>query len=417
MKFWQISLTVLTTVFKVVQLQCISPNDDFVNASYSPDLSGITDFGVSLYKQLSSPSSGKNFFFSPYSIWSALTLAYFGSNGNTQRQLATTLALSDKVSTAKKWKELYNLYERRQINNTVYTFNLANRAYFHETLNVRPCMQKLLHKEMRTVDFRDIVGSARDINAFVSETTKGRITEIVQPSTLRDVLMVLVNAAFFKGTWRYQFKPSATSQKPFFINAQDTANMAMMSQKGMFRYGESAALNARVLELPYAGEVISMFLLLPNPALPLETRFESMVRNLNGKNLIEALDMNKLTFQTVDILLPKFRFQMQINDELKVALARMGIIDLFDENLADMSGFALNEDLNIDKTIHKAFIEVNEEGTEAAAATALISVLRAHDAREPKVIQFHCNEPFLFLIHDNQTKNVLFLGAIRNPRG
>lgn len=410
------SLVFLTTI-SVAYQQCFTKNDNFGDATYSTDLSGITGFGLDLYKQLAPGSSPKNFFFSPYSIWSAFIMAYFGSGGNTQRQLESALRVSDKISTIKLWKALERFYELRQENSTQYTFNLANRAYFHNTLNLRSCPRTILHNELRVVDFRDIVSSANEINNFASETTKGRINRVVTPEDIVDAVMVLVNAAFFKGTWKYQFKPSNTKRMDFFINAQDTAKLAMMSQKGTFRYGESRELGARVLELPYSGDAISMFVLMPSADRPRETRFENMVRNLNGATLTSALHPRNMAFRTVDVQFPKFKFSMKLGEDLETALKNLGIVDLFDGKLANMTVFARFEDLSVDKVIHKSFIEVNEEGTEAAAVTAIISLTRSSIGRTPEVIRFHCNEPFIFLIHDNETRNVLFMGAIKNPRG
>lgn len=411
---WLTSLVILAAIGGV-HLQCFSPRDDFQAATYSTDLSGITDFGIELYKQLAPAQSRGNFFFSPYSIWSALTLAYFGSGGNTQRQLEANLRVSDKVSTIKLWKALERMYELRQQNNTVYTFNLANRAYFHNTLHLRNCAKNILHRELRIVNFFDTVGSAKDINNFVSETTKGRITQVVEPTDLVDALMVLVNAAFFKGTWKFQFKPSNTRPRDFFVTPRDSVPLSMMSQKGKFRYGESQRLGASVLELPYSGDAISMFIFLPAANGP--AGFVNMVNNLNGDTLQDAINPGNMIFSDVDVQLPKFKFQMKIEKELETALTNMGIVDLFDGNLANMTTFEPFEDLSIDKTIHKAFIEVNEEGTEAAAVTALISLTRSNIPRQQRVVRFHCNKPFIFIIHDNKTRNVLFMGAIKNPRG
>nr|QEQ76264.1 serpin 1 [Macrobrachium nipponense] len=414
---WLSSLLLLGAVVGLAHPQCLTPNDNFQAVQYSTDLSGITDFGLDLYKQLSPGNSPRNFFFSPYSIWSALSLAYIGSGGDTQKQLEAALRVSGKLETFQLIKALDNLYEQRTTNNSLYTFNLANRAYVDGTLNVKQCAKTILHNELRTVNFRNIGATAKDINDFVDETTKGRITNIVSPADLVDALMVLVNAAFFKGTWKYQFKNSNTQKKDFYISAQDTAPLAMMSQKGSFRYGESVSLGARILELPYSGEDISMFLLLPRSDLPFDTRFTNMINNLNAANLQEALNPRNMAFVEVDVELPKFKFSMKLGEQLETAFKKMGIVDIFDANLADLSGFDARKDMSLKKAIHKSFIEVNEEGTEAAAATALVFLTRSGVSKAPQIVRFHCNEPFVFLIHDNQTRNVLFMGAIKNPRG
>ncbi|XP_064083432.1 leukocyte elastase inhibitor-like [Macrobrachium nipponense] len=411
---WVTSLLLLAAV-RVARPQCLTPEDDFKGATYSTDLSHITNFGLDLYKRLSPATSSQNFFFSPYSIWNALTLAYFASGGNTQRELEATLKVSNKVSTVKLWKELELFYDGRQRNNSLYTFSLANRAYIDQRLTLRSCVQKILTNETRINDFTDKPRSARLINSFVNEVTRGLIPEIVTEKDLDRILMVIVNAAYFKGTWETQFDPANTRPRDFFVSQGQSAPLAMMSQFGRFRYGESPTLGARLLELPYDGDDISMILLLPQTRLPFGDRFVNMVNNLNSATLREAIHPNNMAPTRVDVLLPKFRFNLELREELKRALQGMGIVDLFDKDRADLSVFTNTKGLYVDKIIHKAFVEVNEEGTEAAAATALLVPVRSFSSNQPVV--FHCNEPFVFLIYDKKTNNVLFLGAIKNPRG
>ncbi|XP_066945267.1 uncharacterized protein [Macrobrachium rosenbergii] len=411
---WVTSLLLLAAV-RVAQPQCLTPEDDFKGATYSTDLSHIMDFGLDLYKRLSPPSSSQNFFFSPYSIWNALTLAYFASGGNTQKELEATLKLSNKVSTVKLWKELELFYDRRQKNSSLYTFNLANRAYIDQRLTLRSCVEKILTNEIRVNDFTDKPRSARLINSFVNEVTKGLIREIVTERDLDRILMVIVNAAYFKGTWETQFDPASTRPRNFFISQSQSVPLSMMSQLGRFRYGESSKLGARLLELPYDGDDISMIILLPQARVPFGDRFVNMVNNLNSATLREAIHPSNMAPTSVDILFPKFKFDLELRDELKRALQGMGIVDLFDKGRADLSVFTNTNGLYVDKIIHKAFVEVNEEGTEAAAATALLAPVRSFSSNQPVI--FHCDEPFVFLIYDKKTNNVLFLGAIKNPRG
>ncbi|XP_068212333.1 ipis-1-like [Palaemon carinicauda] len=405
----------LLAAAEIAQPQCLTSNDDTTGVTYSRDLSDVTDFGLALYKRLSSPSSSKNFFFSPYSIWNALTFAYFASGGNTQKEMEAVLRVSDKVSTFLLWRQLGEFYETRQRNNSLYTFSLANRAYIDESLRLRSCISRILSNEIRPNDFKDNTRSARLINAFVNEVTRGRIPQIVQKTDIEDAFMVIVNAAYFKGTWKTQFDPAKTTPIDFFFSQTQSVPLHMMSLFGEFRYGESANLGARLLELPYAGNEVSMVLLLPQTRLAFGQRFVNMVNNLNSARLQEALNPRNMASTKVDILLPKFKFEHEIRDELQNALREMGIVDLFSRDRADLPVFTNQQGLYVDKIIHKAFVEVNEEGTEAAAATALILPVRSFNPDQP--VQFHCTEPFVFMIYDRRTNNVLFLGAIKNPRG
>ncbi|KAF2363965.1 Serpin domain [Trinorchestia longiramus] len=375
----------------------------------STDLSGITDFSLSLFKQLFPYTEAQNFFFSPYSIWSALSLAYFGSRGETEKQLRDALGAKDKVDTLRKWRELEFLYKMRSINKTEYIFNLANRAYFDKTVSLNPCLEKVLSSELVVDDLGDL-GMADKINKWVSDTTKGRITELVKPSDLSNSNMVLTNAAFFKGTWLYQFKKSQTRKRLFYTNATDISFVSMMVQKGNFRHAKSEEIGAHILELPYTGESISMLIFLP-PFITGDKGFDAMVDRLNSTTLDNVL--NDLWRTEVEVSLPKFSLHETVGDELMGALQKMGVTHLFDRSLADLSDFSKDEQLSVGKSLHKAFVEVSEEGTEAAAATALISFRSARPAGPSK---FECNHPFLFIIHDNVTKNVLFMGAYKAPQ-
>ncbi|XP_042855999.1 leukocyte elastase inhibitor A-like [Penaeus japonicus] len=406
-----VAMAVSAAALGLARPQCFSEQDDF-SVKINTDLSGITDFGFELYRQLAPPSSPENFFFSPYSIWTAFTLAYFGTGGETAAQLQTALRVGDKVATLRLWRALDAMYQRRQQNTSAYTFNIASRAYIDKELPIRDCISNLLHSEVERVQFAQIVPVTREINDFVSVATKGRINEIVTPDALFDAVMVLVNAAFFKGTWQYQFKPSNTFTEQFFLTPQNSLPVPMMHQVSSFRYNEFSQIAAKVLELPYTGGAMSMFILLPSEEGP--RGFAKMVARLSGNNLRAATYKDNLSFKTVDVQLPKFKMEIESKEELIPALKNIGITDIFDSSKVDLTTFGPLRNVTLDKVIHKAFVEVNEEGTEAAAATALIFATRSGGPR-PKPVEFHCNRPFIFLIRDNDTHSVLFMGSYKNP--
>ncbi|KAL7630013.1 UNVERIFIED_CONTAM: hypothetical protein RMT77_019865 [Armadillidium vulgare] len=402
------SLALIST--PLVRGQCLSENDEKLDEQVSNDLSGITDFGLDLFREIFPYNVSRNFFFSPYSIWNALALAYFGSEDHTLLQLQKVLHLTDKVTAMKQWKQLQYMYEMRQMNNSDYTFNLANKAFFDNSVNLRPCMTEIMNKELENLDFGQAESAAKTINDFVSIVTKGRISQIVNPGDISNSKMALVNAAFFKGTWLYQFKASATKKELFYATPEDYFFVDMMSQKGNFKSGPSEELGAHILELPYTGEDISMIILLP-PFIAGEEGFNNMVAKLNGPLLHKEID--SLWRGQVEVSLPKFKLSEAVRDELITSLVNMGISDLFDPRLANLTAYDPAGGLSVGKAIHKAFVEVNEEGTEAGAATALIQ-FRVARPIEPE--KFICNHPFLFLIFDNATKNILFLGAYKNPK-
>ncbi|KAG0729486.1 Serine protease inhibitor 88Ea [Chionoecetes opilio] len=393
--------------------ECIpgSMHSDLNVPEDSTDLSHITDFGLDLFKQLFPyNATHKNFFFSPYSVWSALSLAYFGAGGNTADQIADVLRVTDKVAALKSWRTVEFLYKMRQANQTSYTFNVANRAYFDESVSLRPCLKDIFPAELARLNFANSEVAATEINNFVSNATKGRIPKLLEPSHLENAKMVLVNAAFFKGVWLYQFKESATTKELFYSSPEDMTFVDMMRQKGNFRYGVSEELGASILELPYTGEAVSMYILLP-PFMSGKDGFSAMVERLNGSLLHQAISN---TWRTqLEVVIPKFKLEEMIENELIVALNNMGVNDLFDPLVADMTTFSETASLSVGRSIHRAFVEVSEEGTEAAAATALISW---RIARPVSPTKFLANHPFLFLIYDNLTQNVLFLGAYKNPK-
>jgi len=404
-----IRILLLLALAAIVRPQCLSDDDTQFNAP-SSDLTGITEFGLDLFKNLYDHTTETNFFFSPYSIWNALVLAYLGSRGTTETQLARALYVPDKVSTLNNMKQLEFLYKMRRVNNSDYTFNLANKAYFDHSVALQSCMEGILANEVEKLDFTDTAVAANTINDWVNNITKSRIKELVSAGDLSGANMVLTNAAFFKGTWFSQFKPSATTKKIFYRTTEHYSFIDMMVQKGNFRHGVSEELGAHILELPYTGDAMSMFILLP-PFISGEQGFNAMVQSLNSTTLRDAMD-NMWRIQ-VQVEIPKFKMEQQIGDELMTGLSNMGITDLFDSSLANLTGFSPNGDLAVGKSVHKAFVEVNEEGTEAAAATAFISF---RSSRPDSPAKFECNHPFVFFIHDNLTKNILFVGAYKNPK-
>ncbi|ROT78002.1 serine proteinase inhibitor 7 [Penaeus vannamei] len=332
---------------------------------------------------------------------------YLGS-GRDEAQLKRALRVGSKVGAFKIWRALDALY---QTSNNDYTFNIVHRAYIDYELPIRPCISEVLSNEIERVDFRDALNTVNRINNFASTNTKGKINNLVTAGDLQDVQMALVNAAYFKGTWQSQFKPTTTAPERFFVTPQRHQMVPMMSQIAAFRYGESEQVAASVLELPYTGERVSMFLFLPDQEGP--QGFANMVSRLSGNNLREAIHQENLRKKKVDLKLPKFRMELKLSDEMLPALMDMGIRDIFDSEKVDFTTLGNIRNLTLEKVIHKAFVEVNEEGTEAAAATAL--AISSKSLRRDFPVRFHCNRPFLFLIRDNETNNNLFMGVYRDP--
>jgi len=408
MKLLALACTCAAMVQATTAASCFPP--PATTTATTTDLSSTTDFGLSLFKTLFPYQENRNLFFSPYSIWSALTLAYFGSRGETEAQLRQALGVGSKQETLAKWRALENLYSGRQAA-TQYEFNMANRAYFDTTVPLTPCMTDTLNSELRVVDMARSVEVAGDINGWVSNTTKGRITEVVSPGDLSNSNMVLANAAFFRGTWLHQFKKAKTEKKIFYSSRSDLTMVNMMTQTGNFKTGVSEELGAQVLELPYNGEQLSMVILLP-PFITGDQGFDAMVDRLNASTLHQAL--GNLWSTKVEVSIPKFKIQESVGNKLITALKTMGVNDLFDRSKANLTEFSADGGLSVGKAVHKAFVEVSEEGTEAAAATVLIGFRMARPVGPTK---FDCKHPFLFMIYDHEASNILFMGAYKSPKG
>jgi serpin B len=242
----------------------------------------------------------------------------------------------------------------------------------------------------------------KTINTWVEDKTNKKITNLIGPGVLNEsTRLVLVNAIYFKGDWSSQFKAEATQKQPFHLSAGKTVESPLMHQEREFGYRENDEL--QVLELPYAGNDLSMIVLLPRKANGLA----DLEAKLTVQNL--AAWTGKLHRQKVEVFLPKFKMtsQFSLNDKLTV----LGMTDAFTDK-ADFSGMNGNNNLYISAVIHKAFVEVNEQGTEAAAATAVVMATKSMPQPAPV---FRADHPFLFLIRDNASGSILFLGRIVDP--
>ncbi|KAK8739415.1 hypothetical protein OTU49_003621 [Cherax quadricarinatus] len=412
----RLSAVFLVALASVVSPQCIS-NNDKLSLPLTPDLEHITPFSLDLLKEFNPPTTKGNFFFSPYSIWNALVLAYFGSARQTRQQLQDVLRLSDPSNTLATYKALERLYEERQANTSEYVIDLANKIYVDDDLTIRDCIREVLPKEVQKVDFRKANEAAATINNFVKEKTRGKIPTLVSGNDVASAVMVLVNAAYFKGLWKSAFKPTNTLKKNFYPTPDKSILVDMMNQEAKFKIGDSNDLRATVLEMPYKGDAASMFVLLPfknikgTSATPLDTMLQRLT-----KDSFSAIVKN-LTQQKVILNFPKFKLEHKITGELTETLHRLGIKDLF-TNASDLSNFDPAGRLFVSKGIHKAVVEVTEEGTAAAAATALIvEITSVFGLPPPPPRFFTCDHPFAFVITDKVTNNILFMGIFRDPNG
>jgi serpin B len=367
---------------------------------------GNRAFALDLYSRLSSQKG--NLFFSPNSISTALAMTYAGARGQTAEQMASVLHFGLDRQLISQGLAAINKDLVGKGPEPGYRLNVANSLWAQQGY---PFKQEFLHTletdyraALHQVDFQaETEAARRAINAWVEKETQDKIRDLIKPGMLNAASrLVLANAIYFKGDWVSAFSRKLTSDAPFHMSALDEVSVPMMHQKRDFRYLEAPAF--QILELPYRGDKLSMLLFLPRRIDGLA----QLERELTGKNLSAWLP--KLHEQEVAVTMP--RFKMTSEFDLGKVLGQMGMPLAFEPGQADFSGMDGERNLYISAVVHKAFVDVNEEGTEAAAATGV--AVRALAARRPAV--FQADHPFLFLIRDRTYDNILFLGRITDPR-
>ncbi len=368
---------------------------------------GNTEFAVDVYRQLSRADG--NLFFSPFSLSAALAMTYAGARENTARQMARVLHFDlDDAALHAAFAQLQASLAAAQESGQV-QLTLANSLWPQIGYPFLPDFLALLQKfyaaPITPVDFVHAAESARlAINAWAETHTAGKITELLQPGILDELTrLVLVNAIYFKGDWASQFDRRWTKEAPFWLTASDSIIAPLMQQTGRFRYADMD--DVQTLCLPYAGDAVSMLVFLPSKEMGLAA-FEAAFTLRHVERWAGAL-----TEQQVQVFLPRFKIACTLR--LDETLKALGMPDAFDMDLADFSGMdAKPQWLYLTAVVQEARVEVNEEGTEAAAASAAVINVRSVPAPPPV---FRADRPFVFLIMDNATQSILFCGRVVNP--
>ncbi|MBP8604453.1 MAG: serpin family protein [Phycisphaerae bacterium] len=381
---------------------------------------GNTAFALELYAQLKNQDG--NLFFSPFSISTALALVYAGAKEQTARQMAQTLHFPfDTEPNALELSEPFHpafgrliTQMNRQGQKGDYLLSIANALWGQKDYPFLDSFimlnKNFYHAGLETVNFISETEAVRlKINQWIQDKTQDKIKNLIPAGALSAATrLVLTNAIYFKGSWAEEFDPKLTQNEPFYISHDRTVPAPLMHRRGKYRYGEHVSfrtargIKVETLELPYKGGDLSMVVLLPEKGYA--GRFEE---DLTAKLLTQW--MNSMQMKAVDVYLPRFKIESQFS--LSQTLAAMGMPDAFGST-ADFSGITGTKDLFISDVLHKAFVEVNEEGTEAAAATAVIAPTAA--VPEPPLV-FRADRPFVFVIKDNKTGSILFIGRIMNP--
>lgn len=376
------------------------------NEHLAPVVAGNTEFAVDLYARLRAEDG--NLILSPYSISTALAMTYAGARNETARQMAEVLHFPLDGERLHPACAALESAVREASEGPDCTLRVANALWGQQGDGFLDAFLSLIQQYygagFHTVDFARAPEDTRQtINRWVADQTQNIVRELLRKGDLdRSVMLVLTNAIYFKGTWGQQFDPRDTKDSPFWIAAGQSVVVPMMTQTGTFAFASHDEVD--VLEMPYAGDRLSMVVLLPKTVDGLA----SVEQSLNKTNLDRWLGRwrhNKLMRVSVP------RFKLDFRTDLAAILESMGMSDAFKTGRADFSGMTGQRDLFIDKVIHQAQIDVNEEGAEAAAATAVTIKRGAAPA------EYVANHPFLFLIRDKQTKSILFMGRVVHPEG
>lgn len=399
------SLAILALVF------CSSCSKD-APYNYTPDnyefsdprsvilINNCNDFGFNLFRYMYNHRTDSNIMVSPVSVALALGMTYNGAEGSTKQAMELALGFSG-ISRHDINRVYSNLMNHLLAVDPNLLLAIANSIWYRNTFTVNQMFLDTNHlyfnAQISALDFND--PDAKDIiNNWVSTQTHGKIQDIISEITWDD-MMFLINAIYFKGAWKNRFDPAQTSQMTFETGNGSTVTADMMFMEDTFPVFQNSMFDA--IQLPYAGNKYSMIIMLPRS--PYDN--VDIISNLNSQNWNGWLD----GFVARDMLLylPRFKFETEKN--LNEALSALGMGVAFSDD-ADFSGISSQMDLLINEVKHKTYIEVDEEGTEAAAVTSVgVGVTSVPDNL------FMANHPFLFLIKDNKSKAIVFAGVLGNP--
>jgi serpin B len=405
-------LYILALMF-IVGSSCNCTSDDCDRPPTTPgtDVQAVAEdnnqFALDLYARLRTEHT-ENLFFSPGSLSTALAMTYAGARGQTAEQMAQVLHIrlpQEKLHPAfRDLRRYWNVKGKDR----GFQLNVANRLWGQQDFHFLPGFLAITRDdygaEIAQVDFLRQTDQARQrINAWVEEKTQGKIQDLIPPGVLDTLTrLVLTNAIYFKGVWIEPFGKEATQAAPFHVSARRQTDVPLMYRKNDTRYWAGDGL--KLVELPYGKGDLAMVVLLPEEIEGLS----ALEAKLTTDNLSRW--QSGLRKQQVQVYLPRFKLTSQFG--LKDVLKAMGMTRAFNSEEADYSGMSNGPKLFLSAVIHKAFVVVNEEGTEAAAATAIDD--RIKSAMPPV---FRADHPFVFLIRDNRTGSLLFLGRLVNPQG
>ncbi len=360
-------------------------------------------FGLKLFREMNKDEIGENMFISPLSVSYALGMTLNGAAGNTYDAMANTLELRG-MSTEEINKSYQSVMKLLTTLDPKVIFEIANSIWyadnFHVEQNFIDVNKEYFDALVRELDFSD-PASVDIINNWASEKTHGLIDEVIDeidPATI----MFLINALYFKGTWLYEFDPDDTKPAPFYLANGSQTEVKMMSQRSDFHYYANDQFQA--IDLPYGNEKFSMTAFLPRPGVDIDDLI-SQINDQSWSSWMNGFPEEKLG---VNLYMP--RFTIEYEKELKDVLTALGMGIAFNPS-ADFTNINRKGGIWIDDVTHFTYVQVDEEGTEAAAVT-VVEMVRVTGGGTPVM---RIDRPFFFVIHENQNDTILFMGKVMNP--
>nr|XP_033789646.1 leukocyte elastase inhibitor-like [Geotrypetes seraphini] len=391
-------------------------------------------FAFDLYKELNKESKDRNISICNFGISATLATVLVGAKGNTKAQMEKVLHfdeisehgetgarnVDDQTSSSVplccqegnvhfKFHELLSSLQKSDQSCVLY---IANKLYGQEdfpcTDEYLSCVEKMYNSVPEDVDFKNVEEVRKKINLWVEKETQGKIQDMIAKDSLRpDTLIVLMSAIYFKGKWETQFNKENTKEASFQLNKRESKPVPMMHQNGKFKLASIPEMHMKILELPYCKNEFRMLIFLPNKIDDDSTGLKEIENGLTYENFANWINSD-LKETEVRVSLPSFKIEG--NYSLKPNLQEMGMKDLFSD-VADLSAMSTNKGLKVSDVFQKSFVDVSEEGTEAAAATGATVIPKSL----PILTDFKANHPFIFAIQHNQTNNILFLGKYCSP--
>nr|XP_048299683.1 serpin B12 isoform X3 [Myodes glareolus] len=397
-------------------------------------------FCFDFFQKISKDDIHKNIFVCPLSLSAAFGMVRLGARGDSARQIDEVLHFSELSTNgsqepndpcSKSRREAFvgrlhnenellacyfgKLLSRLDRAKMYYTLSMANRLYGEQGFPICPeyfdGVTKFYHTTVESVDFReDTEKSRQEINFWVESQCQGKIKELFSKEAIDDsTVLVLVNAVYFKAKWEKEFDCENTVDAPFSLSENEKKTVKMMNQKGKFRIGFIEELQAQILEMKYTMGKLSMLVLLPSCSEDNVKSLQELENKINHEKIMSWSSSENMPEKSVAISFPQFI--MEDSYDLNSVLQDMGIKDIFDESKADLSGISKSPNLYLSRIIHKSFVEVDEMGTEAAAASGAVAAEKAL----PSWVEFNANHPFLFFIRHNPTHTILFCGRVYSP--